>query len=68
MSNILLIMLAAALAGLLYACRQLQHKQQLLQDLQENFNRARNELSRHEAQSGELNYEITQLRTLSSMC
>jgi len=66
MSNILLIMLAAALAGLLYACRQLQHKQQLLQGLQENFNRARNELSRHEALSGELNYEITQLRIQAS--
>lgn len=66
MSNILLIILAAAFAGLLYACRLLQKKHQLLQALQENFNRARCELSQHEAQSGELNYEITQLRIQAS--
>ena len=66
MSNILLIILAAAFAGLLYACRLLQQKHQLLQALQENFNRARCELSQHEAQSGELNYEITQLRIQAS--
>ena len=66
MSNILLIILAAAFAGLLYACRLQQQKHQLLQALQENFNRARCELSQHEAQSGELNYEITQLRIQAS--
>lgn len=66
MSNILLIILAAAFVGLLYACRLLQQKQQMLQALQENFNRARCELSQHEAQSGELNYEITQLRIQAS--
>lgn len=66
MSNILLIILAAAFAGLLYACRLLQQKHKLLQALQENFNRARCELSQHEAQSGELNYEITQLRIQAS--
>ena len=65
MSNILLIILAAAFAGLLYACRLLQQKHQLLQALQDDYqliNFHGNHISHSHIHESYLNLRLEELK------
>lgn len=62
MSNPLIILALALLVGLLFTCFKLKQSLRLQKDLQMNLAHARNELNQQDAQSHEIQYEVTQLR------
>ena len=62
MSNPIIIAALALLAGLVFTCLKLKHSLRMQKDLQMNLAHARNELNQQEAQSHEMQYEVTQLR------